>query len=232
MTRKKTDEEERSALSPEQWALVQANLKIVDDVGLRHFPQLAKTQPHYLRSLGTPGLEHAVRTFDPARGSLRNHAWMRIRGAILDGLAQDGPCVSEAVKRAMSAGMDFAACQAVGPHALDDTDDKARERFRGALGGFVASWKIGWVFGGRGDDAETPLRRAARLRIEEEALAMSETLPERERRMMHLRYRDGRPWHEVAAILGMAESTLFNHHHALMERLARRMLTKKVDPVD
>lgn len=229
---RKKRERAKDGLSPEQWALVQANLRLVDDVAIRHFPGLARQRPDYLRSLGTVGLEDAVRTFDPARGHLRNHAWMRIRGAILDGLESDGSCAAETLRRARLAGVDFAACQAEGPDPQSDTEEQAAERFRAALRGFAAAWKIGWVFGGHGDDAEAALRRAARARSEEEALAASGDLPERDRQILHLRYREGHTWPEVAVRTGIPEGTLYHHHHAFMKRLAGRLRDRRVDPIE
>ena len=90
----------------------------------------------------------------------------------------------------------------------------------------------GWIFGGHGDDAEAPLLRAARARAEEEALVASETLPDRDRQLIELRYRQGCTWPEVAAATGVPEGTLYHHHHAAMKRLAGRMRPKRIDPVE
>jgi RNA polymerase sigma factor (sigma-70 family) len=221
---------EKAELTPEQWAVVRANLHIVDDVILRHFPKVAKTQIEYFRSLGIPGLEDAVRTFDPSKGQLRGYAWMRIRGAILDGLENEGSCATEALRKARLATEDFAACQKEGPPRQDDTEEQAAERFRGGLRGFAATWAIAWIFGGRGDDAEAPLRREARTRIEEEALAAVDTLPDRERQVLELRYRRGLSWAEIVRETGIPAGTLYAHHHAAVKRLADRMRAKRVDP--
>ncbi len=223
---------EKPELTPAQWAMVEANLDLIDDVASKHFPSLARERPHYFRALGTPGLEDSVRTFDPARGQLRSYAWMRIRGAILSGMEADGSCAAEAIQKARLPAADFASCQTEGPARRDDTQEQASARFEDGLRGFARAWEMGWVFGGRGDDAETPLRRAARTRDEDDALAGCETLPDRERQVVELRYRDELTWPQIEEKTGIPEGTLYYHHHRAVKRLAARARPKKVDPVE
>lgn len=62
---------------------------------------------------------------------------------------------------------------------------------------------MGWVFGGRGDDAETPLRRAARQRAEDDVLAGRATLPDRERQVIELRYGEELSWPQIEQRTGI-----------------------------
>jgi RNA polymerase sigma factor (sigma-70 family) len=221
------------ALSPAQWEAVRKHLHLVDEVSFRYFTRLAQTRLHYLRSLGTPGLEDAVRTFDPSKGAqLRTHAWRRIRGAIRDGLRKDGACADELIENGVLAADDFAAWQTEGPSPQEDSEEAAAARYSDGLRGYGTAWYLGWVFGGRAAETETLLQSAARTRLREEALTVVMTLPERERRVVELRHVDGLRWPALAASLAVSEATAHRHYQRAMVRLEARLRDKKVEPVE
>jgi RNA polymerase sigma factor FliA len=220
-------------LTAEQWEVVRTHLYLVDEVCFRYFTRLARTSLDDLRSLGTQGLEDAVRTFDPTKGAqLRTHAWRRIRGAIRKGLEKDRGCADELLDKGRFASEEYASWVTEGPGVQEDTEEAAAERYSQAIRGHATAWYLGWVFGGRAAETETLLRTAARERLQDEALVVTASLPERERRVVQMRHVDDLTWPAVAAALKLSEATVHRYYDRAIVRLEARLRDRRVEPVD
>jgi DNA-directed RNA polymerase specialized sigma24 family protein len=114
------------------------------------------------------------------------------------------------------------------------TNGARRTRGKGAAKPprIATAWYLGWVFGGRAVETETLLQAAARKRLQDEALAVTASLPERERRVVEMRHVDDLAWPAVAAALKLSEATVHRYYDRAIVRLEARLRDRRVEPVD
>ena len=219
-----TDPERDPSLTPAERELVRGNLSLLDDVAFHHFERLAAKDIRRLRSFGAAGLVDAAQKYDPTKGAqFRTYAWWRVRGAVRNGLRKDGSCREELIERGVLSADEHTAWMRDGEGAAHETEHEARERFGAGLGSYGAAWALGWLFGGRAEDAEAVLHKAFREHALRELKPLRDSLPPRDQQVIQLRDEMGLTWPEVAKAMGISEATAHRYHHGAVERLGKRL---------
>jgi RNA polymerase sigma factor for flagellar operon FliA len=189
---------------------------------------------------GTEGLIQAVDSYDPERGtSFASFAIRRIRGAILDAVRKQDPLPRSLRRsaRELERASQELACQL----GRSPTKKEVALRLGISLGELHAlrsraSWRIislercledrpdnpglTWDPGDHdqhGNPAAATEYRAT-LRLLREAIG---TLTPRERSIVHMRYGQSMPFHEIGEILGLSESRVCQLHKKILAALRR-----------
>ena len=193
---------------------------------------------------GVEGLIQAVDAFDATRGtSFASFAVRRIRGAILDAIRRQDPLprslrrstrqVDQAAQElavqlgrwptrnelALRLGTSIEAVQEIQQHAAsrfvslehvlqERTNDGGSFRFEPADADE------------RGDPAAATEHRAS-LSLLQRAV---DRLSERDKAILHLRYSESRPFHEVGQRLGLSESRVCQLHKRILRQLRQQLL--------
>jgi len=182
-----------------------------------------------MRSLGNGGLVDAASTFDPELGvPFELFAQHRVRGAILDAVRREAIHRHGAELAARAASSRFQEVQGHEGDVLTDTDDSCRRRLAAFTDGLAAS-----MFAAVVADAMVTVEDAlSEHQVREQALRAlaeaSSSLPERDRTILDLHYRDGRDLKEVAQTLGVGYATIRRWHIALLGRLSVRLRARGV----
>ncbi len=193
-------------------------------------------------SYGVEGLIQAVDSFDSERGtSFASFAVRRIRGSVLDAIRRQDPLprslrrstreVDQAAQAlaaqfgrwptrrelALKLGTSAAEVQEIQKHAASrfvSLERVLQERGNGGGTGFDPA-----------DDDE--MGNPAVAAEHRAALAMLrqaiDQLNERDRAILHLRYSESRPFHEVGNLLGLSESRVCQLHKRILGQLRQRL---------
>lgn len=184
--------------------LVEHYLPFVRYVAARVRSQVSPYLRSELFSLGLLGLLDALDKFDPALGNrFETYAGTRIRGAMHDGIRRMGPLPRGA------SGQKRCLMRSVTP-----VDFQSARTSRGVpLQDCLTD-----------SDQPSPLDRLELLADREELLAAVETLPERERTVIHRHYFEGNYLRAIGAELGVTESRACQIHRRALKMLERSLL--------
>lgn len=233
-------------------ALVEEYLPLVGHVLGRltiHLPQTLDRED--LFEVGVLGLMHASRTFDPTRGAIfKTHAYVAIRGAILDEIRKHDPVPRsrrDRVKEIAEAEHRLAVRlhRAPTPEEIAAETGLAVEQVEESLvnahgagtlsldeasskgGDAPESRLIQMLATPKGDD---PADRAAMDELKGRLADAILELPERERRVIVLYYAEELRLKEIGALLGVTESRVSQIHARALHALNRRVLGREADP--
>lgn len=160
------------------------------------------------RAVAFEALTRAALRHEPARTSFTTYAWSRVTWAVLSAARK------ERKKIALEASFDVA--EEILEHAAEDGD--ALSRIDAATGDIMEAFALGCAAADLGGGGEARLLAHETHMAVEAALA---ALAPRERTLFELRYRDGLPWKEIIARLGISERTARDHVAAIRKRLRR-----------
>lgn len=189
---------------------------------------------------GTEGLIQAIDGYDPERGTtFASFAVRRIRGAILDAARKQDPLPRSLRRsaREIERVSQELACQL----GRSPVNEEVALRLGISLGELHAlrsraSWRIisleqcledrpenpGLTWDPADDDEHTNPAAAAEyratLRLLQEAIG---TLTSRERTILHMRYGQSMPFHEIGGILGLSESRVCQLHKKILAALRK-----------
>ena len=193
-------------------------------------------------SYGVEGLIQAVDSFDPERGtSFASFAVRRIRGSILDAIRRADPLprsLRRSTREVDQAAQALAAQLGRWPTRkelalkLGSSEDEVQEIQRHASSRFVSLENVmqertGGGFGlepvdgdERCDPAQATELRAS-LGLLQDAV---KRLNDRDRAILHFRYTEARPFHEVGQLLGLSESRVCQLHKRILRDLRRELM--------
>jgi len=226
---------------PEVLARVQDGLELVNMLARQLRRQFGPyVQVDDLASQGREALLIAARTFDPDRGvPFRRWANLRIRGAMIDGVRQNGN-VPRRVYRQLRM---LQAADHVHENAAEEqasapvtSDVEADAKIGDQLATAAMAMAIAFLSIGSGE----ALDRAQDTKLSpEEEVAHSELLariraaiaerPDAERRLLERHYFDGIPFEETARELGLSKSWASRLHARAIEEVARTLKRDRVD---
>jgi len=226
---------------PEVLARVQDGLELVNMLARQLRRQFGPyVQVDDLASQGREALLVAARTFDPDRGvPFRRWANLRIRGAMIDGVRQNGN-VPRRVYRQLRM---LQAADHVHENAAEEqasapvtSDVEADAKIGDQLATAAMAMAIAFLSIGSGE----ALDRAQDTKLSpEEEVAHSELLariraaiaerPDAERRLLERHYFDGIPFEETARELGLSKSWASRLHARAIEEVARTLKRDRVD---
>lgn len=227
----------------DQERLVLDNLAIVHSVVGKMLidPRLVEDA----HAAGYEGLVEAAVRFDPTRGyKFSSYAFPRVRGAVIDMLRRSDP-VTRRVRQASRvyarfqqelwaelgrmpeprevaerAGVTLAEyeevmhlvnCRSISIYRIsreDDDDDH---------------WQYSLV-DKSADTTDEVLDRLANVELLREAISKQQVVVNlRERRLLRLRYRNGRKFHEIGTLLGISETRVCQMHERILKRLREYM---------
>jgi RNA polymerase sigma factor for flagellar operon FliA len=192
---------------------------------------------------GTEGLIQAVDAFDPQRGtSFASFAIRRIRGSILDAMRRQDPLprsLRRSTRQVEQARQELASQLGRWPTpkelglklGLNATEmDNIRRHSASRFVSLEHVLRDGehdegtrvWDPADEDDfgDPARALDRRASLSMLRNAL---ETLNEREREILQLRYGEARPFHEIGRQMGLSESRVCQLHKRIIGQLRRRL---------
>ena len=194
-------------------------------------------------SYGVEGLIQAVDGFDDSRGTtFASFAVRRIRGSILDAVRRQDPLprslrrstrqIEQAAQELASqfgrwpTHKELALRLGTTPRAVREIQGHAASRFvslertllEGPGGGGGRRWDP--ADGSDRDDPAKAAERNAALTLLREAIG---GLNERDREIVHLRYVESRPFHEVGRTLGLSESRVCQLHKRILRQLRRQL---------
>ncbi|HYC76489.1 MAG TPA: FliA/WhiG family RNA polymerase sigma factor [Planctomycetota bacterium] len=232
-------------------ALIEEYLPLVGHVLGRltiHLP--ATLDREDLFETGVLGLMHAADTFNPSRGAIfKTHAYVAIRGAILDEIRKHDPVPRsrrDRVKQLAAAERRLAERlhRAATPEELAAetglTVEQVEESLVNAHGAAMLSLEDA-ATGHAGDDersllqllstpaSDDPSDLAANNELKERLAQAIHELPERERRVIVLYYAENLRLKEIGALLGVTESRACQIHARALLQLNRRVLGESAE---
>ena len=195
-------------------------------------------------SYGVEGLIQAVDAFDPTRGtSFASFAVRRIRGAILDAIRRADPLprsLRRSTRQVDHAAQELAAQLGrwptrkelalrlgTSPGAVQEIQQHAASRFvslehalqeRTGSGG---SFSLEPVDGDERSDPALATEHRAALALLQQAVGR---LSDRDRAIIHFRYGEARPFHEVGQLLGLSESRVCQLHKRIIRDLRSQLV--------
>ncbi|XXT16367.1 sigma-70 family RNA polymerase sigma factor [Sorangium sp. So ce429] len=218
----------RPPLTEAQRSLVEATLWLAARVarGLRRrHPDADEDE---LRSAGLEALAEAARTYDPSKNdSFACYSWAHVYGAMADELRAAASWQNAAVAAARQLGIDLAQRLRDESDPFADASSHLEQRLGQASDEVAAAVVFGLDSGALSRLGEEGLvqredyRRASAALKRELAL-----LPERDQRLVELRYQHRLGLEEVAAAMGFTKSTAGRRCSAVLERL-RKALTRQ-----
>lgn len=187
-----------------------------------------------LESAGTLGLVEAANKFDPERGiKFETYAYTRIRGAVLDELRRNCPLPQHVLERVAkvrrayeslppgATTAELAAASGLGEDELADCLAAMRLTR-------VASWEAGDPLDARlADRAEPPDTLAERAEETELLADAIEALPERERLVVTLYYKEDLRLKEIGAVLHLSESRVSRVLNGALYQLGEYMRARQ-----
>lgn len=188
-----------------------------------------------LVAMASVGLTEAASRFDPAVGaSFKTFAWYRVQGAILDGLRRETALPRAVWARivALRATASYLEAQAERASAAKDkaqaatTEDRLRE-VQAALGAIRTMYTVSIhqlePDSLRESGESAPDTALSRERMKRALAAALETLPEKERALMHKHYVEGKSLLDAGAELGMSKSWASRLHARAVDQLRARL---------
>lgn len=197
--------------------LVLDNLPLVRHVLGRMIGQLPTgVDTENLESAGVVGLVEAANKFDPSRGAqFRTFAYMRVRGAILDELRRNSMLPQQALDRISA--VKHARSEISGPATVEKlaqytglTEDEVADTLATISWTRPLSWEDA-VKQYQSMWATTAARPDADLEVTEQLHELAqavEALPERERTLLTLYYRDNLRLKEISEVVGLSVSRI------------------------
>jgi RNA polymerase sigma factor FliA len=189
-----------------------------------------------LRGYGRQGLVEAAQRFEPEKGTdFRAFAYLRVRGAMLDGLRRMG----QWTRRGYETVQMLRAVQATSESALEEEGteasaeaDAALARLQRHMGQVVAAMAVG-VFAESAFDGEGAIIAKDRapgadeLLEEKQLIQLLESglsnLPEQEQEVLRRFYLAGECLDDIAATLGCSRSWASRLHTRAVQRLGLRL---------
>jgi len=192
---------------------------------------------------GIEGLIHAVDAYDPDRGTtFASFAIRRIRGSILDAVRKQDPLprsLRKSAKEIEHASQELAAQLGRWPTHREiafrlGISLPRLQQLMGRASSRVVSLEYSLedrpnYSGSHGsdpvdEDALSDPARAAEHRAAVLFLAEAvSTLGERDKAILHLRYAESRPFHEIGQLLGLSESRVCQLHKRIISCLRREL---------
>ncbi len=227
--------------SPEVLARVQEGLELVDVLARQLRRQFGPyVQVDDLASQGREALLIAARTFDPDRAvPFRRWANLRIRGAMIDGVRQNGNLPRRVYRqlRMLQAAdrvhENAAEEQASAPVTSDvDADAKIGDQLAtAAMAMAVAFLSIGSgeALDRAQDTKLSPEEEVANAEVLARIRAAIAERPEAERRLLERHYFDGIAFEETARELGLSKSWASRLHARAIEEIARTLKRDRVN---
>ncbi len=217
-------------LDARQRALVESGLTVVDRV-LRTLRRryASLVDPDELASLGRAGLVAAARAYDPSRATpFDAFAWGHVHGAMMAGVRDEAQ--HRAIARAAREGA-HAVLGSLEDDAdvLRDGDADHRARVDRSADALVAS-----MVAAIGARLAAPHGEELAIERQTHAIALraldaaTAELPERDRRLIGLVYRDDVDLGRAAATLGLSYMTARRVHRSAVDRLAVRLRARGV----
>lgn len=220
---------ERRKLSAAQNERVVANLALIDRVlkGFRGGAQRHGREE--LESVAYMGLCEAAATFNPELGTpFAGFAWTRIKGAIMTFMEREDK-YRDLVKQCLACGDEYAEMQ-TDQGEIEDSDNDSRARLRGAMSGMFASLAVGFFSAAGRLSGESAWVQSKAYRDALSTLTeVIASLPERDRRIVEMRYLQERGLEDVAKALSVSYVSARRYHHAAMQRLGARLVARGVD---
>lgn len=194
-------------------------------------------------SYGLEGLIQAVDAFDETRGtSFASFAVRRIRGAILDAIRREDPLprsLRRSTRLVEHAAQELSAQLGRWPTRkelavrLGTTTDEVHSIQAHAASRFVSLERAlqqrsheggnhGWdpVDEDERSDPAVAAEHHASIHLLQHAV---DGLSERDKAILHLRYTEARPFHEVGQALGLSESRVCQLHKRILSQLRRKL---------
>jgi RNA polymerase sigma factor for flagellar operon FliA len=181
--------------------------------------------PEDLRAWGHEGLLAAKQRFDPSRGvRFSTFAYYRVRGAIIDGVRSQGYIKRRAYAKLKALEATDALCEDTAPQANEGASREARAKnIDDALGRICAAYVISAV--GQGED-RAPASPEEALDSRQQAVAVRrslDTLPDKERALVHAVYFAGSTIEQAGAQLGLSKSWASRIHAKALERMRQKL---------
>lgn len=221
----------RPPLTEAQRSLVEATVWLVGRVARGLQRRHPDADGDELRSAGLEALAEAARTYDPSKNdNFAGYAWAHVYGAMADELRAAASWRNEAAAAARRLGIELARSLRDESDPFADGASDLEQRLGDASDEVVAAvvfGRFGGVPGRLGEEGlvEREDYRRARAALEREL----SSLPERDRRLVELRYQHRLGLRDVAAAMGIAKSTAGRRCVAVLARLrqalARRGIT-------
>jgi RNA polymerase sigma factor for flagellar operon FliA len=187
-----------------------------------------------LESAGTLGLVEAANKFDPERGiKFETYAYTRIRGAVLDELRRNCPLPQHVLERVARVRRAYetlppGATAAELAAASGLSDDELADCLAAMRLTRVSSWDSGDPLDARlADRAEPPDALAERGEQTELLADAIESLPERERLVVTLYYKEDLRLKEIGAVLSLSESRVSRVLNAALFQLGEYMRARQ-----
>ncbi|HSC88808.1 MAG TPA: sigma-70 family RNA polymerase sigma factor [Polyangiaceae bacterium] len=219
----------------ERRALAEGALDLVEMVLVRLRAQGVTVDPEELRGYGRQGLWEAAERFEPERGhEFRQFAYLRVQGAMIDGLRKMGNWSRRGYERVRllraanaSRGAAFEETPAPSRLSSDQADELLRKHMAqmataAVVGTFVEAAFEGEELVGRdmGLSAEELVGRREEVEVIRRAV---DQLPEEEAEVVRRFYLQGQALDEIAQAWGCSRSWISRVHTRAVRRLGVRL---------
>ena len=177
-----------------------------------------------LTALGHVALVEAAQAYDPTRGvAFEGFAWKRIHGAMMNGIRHEKAVVT-AARKALYRCIGLQHDEGDIFTATEQDDLKQFESIREAIAASLFLGAAAFMIQGGTSEGETAVEmREEQARVIAALQSALATLSDLERKLIHLRYYEGRKLYDVAALLPLPESSTRGLHADIMKRLGRRL---------
>lgn len=186
-----------------------------------------------LIAYGQKGLMEALQRFDPARGDdFRRFAYYRVKGAMLDGVRQQGSWSRRAYERVrmLEDVVEMGGSLNASSQSGAASPAQAEERLRKHMAQMVTAAALGTLRAPpdeSGREPKDPTPNAEQILLQQELrarvrLALSE-LPEPDGSIVSRHYLGGERLDQVASDLGLSKSWVSRIHARAVQRLAQRL---------
>jgi len=219
-------------LTAPQRALVEQHMDVVDKVAAKFRGAARKHGVDDVRSAARMGLCEAATTFDPTKGvPFPAFAWTRVIGAVMN-FSQREDKSREVIRKCLQAGDEYAEMQE-DQGQIEDTDGDSRQRLRDAMSGMFTALAVGFFSAAGQLAGESQWVRSRAYREAEATLReIVGSLPERDRRIVEMRYFEDRRLEEIAETLDVSYISARRYHHAALQRLGARLAARGVEAGD
>lgn len=180
-------------------------------------------------SLGKIGLAEAARSYDPERGGETTHFWIRICGAIKTGLRRERHYRRHMLASGLMAAGDYWGGRRPADEVTALTPERALLELQKVALGLTTALALGHLGGIWNLDAETQIAARAEHARALEALQMElGRLPDRDQRLLRLRYTERAAWPTIAGLFEVSLSTIDRWHAEAIGRLAKALKRRDI----
>lgn len=217
------------SLTPAQSAMVEQYMDVVDKVAAKFRGAARKHGQEDVRSAAKIGLCEAATTFDPSKGvPFPAFAWARVIGAVMNFTEREEK-YRDIVRKCLQSGDQYAEMQE-DQGEIEDTEDDSRRRVQDAMAGMFTALAVGFFSAaGRLASESTWVQSHAYRAAEATLHEVVASLPERDRRVITMRYFEDRGLEEIAEALSVSYISARRYHHAALQRLGARLSARNVD---